>query len=70
MEYDFAEYELNLYLDTHPEDLKALRFFNKVSNKAKELRKLYEEKFGPITASENNSEDSWRWIENPWPWDK
>ena len=70
MEYDFAQYELMLYLDTHPEDVKAIRLHKKVSAKARELKDLYEANFGPILASASLSEDRWNWIDNPWPWDK
>lgn len=68
MEYDFVQYELNLYLDTHPDDIRALKIFKQVSETAKELRKTYEENFGPITAS-GNTANTWQWIESPWPWD-
>lgn len=70
MEYDFAQYELMLYLDTHPEDAKALKLYRKVTQKANELRELYEANFGPITADASMEEERWNWIDNPWPWDK
>lgn len=70
MEYDFAQYELMLYLDTHPEDTKALKLYRKVTEKAKELRELYEAKYGPITADASMEESRWNWIDKPWPWDK
>ncbi|MBQ3226383.1 MAG: spore coat protein CotJB [Clostridia bacterium] len=69
MEYDFVQYDLNLYLDTHPEDQKALKIFESVSEKAAALRKEFEAKFGPVTASQNNSVSEWRWLSAPWPWE-
>ena len=40
------------------------------TEKHKELKKRYEEKFGMIDiCSPNNSNDKWTWIENPWPWE-
>ena len=36
-EYDFAIVELGLYLDTHPEDRKALCLHNRYTKKLKEL---------------------------------
>lgn len=69
MEFDFAEYELMLYLDTHPNDTRAIKLHKKVSDKAKELKAVYEEKYGPITANASNSTESWNWINSPWPWD-
>lgn len=69
MEYDFVQFELNLYLDTHPEDMRALRMHRKAADMAAELRAVYETNFGPITAAQNLSEERWQWIESPWPWD-
>ena len=69
MAYDFMQVELNLYLDTHPCDKKALSEFKKINKKAVELRKEYEQLFGPITTSSVNCEDEWLWINSPWPWE-
>ncbi len=69
MEYDFVQYELNLFLDTHPNDMKALQMFKRVTETSNKLRKMYEANYGPITASSSLSEHSWQWIESPWPWD-
>ena len=68
MEYSFAAYDWNLYLNTHPCDRMALRFFKEMSKKAMELKKQYAEKYGPITASDVNSDQEWTWINEPWPW--
>ena len=45
---DFALYEAVLYLDGHPKNRKALAFYNKHCNIVKELRREYEEKYGPF----------------------
>ncbi len=68
MEYCFAAHEWNLYLDTHPMDRMALEYFRNTSKKAKELKKQYAEKFGPITASDVKDETEWTWVTQPWPW--
>lgn len=68
MEYAFAAYDWNLYLNTHPKDRMALRFFKEMTRKADELKKVYIEKFGPITAADVNSDQEWTWINEPWPW--
>ncbi len=67
-EYGFAAHEWNLYLDTHPTSKMALEYFNKMSKKAKELKKMYIEKYGPITASDVDNKDEWTWVNDPWPW--
>ncbi len=67
--YDFAVVELALYLDTHPNDKKALRNYMAFSEKLKELKKKYEYSFGPLTIEGVNSADRWTWIDGPWPWE-
>ena len=66
--YHFAAYDLNLYLDTHPHDKKALEMFREVTCKAKEAYVAFMKEFGPLTAMDN-TQDEWEWLENPWPWD-
>lgn len=66
--YDFAIVELNLYLDTHPKDRDAHRKLEDYESKSKELREIYEEKYGPIVFR-NSPDNRMKWIKNPWPWD-
>jgi spore coat protein JB len=68
----FAAHELNLYLDTHPEDMNAIRLYNEYNKKANELEMAYERKYGPINLSDNIGLENmpWAWIKNPWPWNK
>ncbi len=68
MEYSFAAHDWNLYLNTHPNDRMALRFFKEMSKKAMELKKIYAEKYGPINVSDVNNDQEWTWINEPWPW--
>ena len=67
--YKFAAYDWNLYLDTHPDDREAIAMFKKMVDKAKQLTKEYEEKYGPLTANASSDSERWSWIDNPWPWD-
>ena len=62
----FAGWELHLYLDTHPCDEKALEMHRKYSERAMELKKEYEECFGPLTHYSGSGLD---WIKDPWPWE-
>ena len=66
--YGFAVHETVLYLDGHPCDKKALEFYRKYSCKLKELKNVYENKYGPLTPF-GNSHDTWKWTEYPWPWE-
>ncbi len=68
MALDFMAIELNLYLNTHPYDQRAMMIFVSTVQQAKMARENYERMYGPITASASNS-FPWPWIENPWPWE-
>ena len=65
---DFAITELALYLDTHPDDEKALCLHRKYCKEAKELKDKYQKVFGPLTI--NFPCNKWRWLEEPWPWER
>ncbi len=65
---EFAIIELALYLDTHPEDQKALCLHNKYCKEVKELKDKYQKVYGPLTI--NYPCNKWRWLEEPWPWER
>ena len=70
MQYRFALIELNLYLDTHPNDRKAIELYNKYSKIAKEMSQKYESMYGPLTLGGSDlNENRWEWINSPWPWE-
>ena len=66
--YEFAINELALYLDTHPDESKALCLHRKYCKEAKELKDKYQKVFGPLTI--NYPCNKWRWLEEPWPWER
>ncbi len=69
MEARFSLLEITLYLDTHPSDREALAAFGDYREKYLVSRREFEKKFGPLTPfSENPSETSWCWVNDPWPW--
>lgn len=68
MALDFMAIELNLYLNTHPCDQRALMIFVNTVQKGKMVRDNYERMYGPLTASSSNS-FPWPWIDSPWPWE-
>lgn len=69
-EVEFAALDFNLYLDTHPEDQKALRDYNIFTQEAMKLRKLYEINYGPLTNfGFSLSQYPWAWVNDPWPWE-
>ena len=66
-EYNFSVIELSLYLNTHPNDEKALYLHKKYSTELKELKEKYQKIYGPLTIYYPSNK--WRWIEGPWPWE-
>lgn len=69
MEYDFALYDLALYLDTHPEDSDTLEIFHQLKNKSEQSTAEYARLFGPLTFKQVNSENYWTWVSDNWPWE-
>lgn len=66
---EFTAVELGLFLDTHPEEPRALADFNVVSEELRRLKETYEQRYGPLlNYGFSPSPQSWRWIEEPWPW--
>ncbi len=66
--YDFAIVELNLYLDTHPNDIEAHKKLEEYEKKSNELREKFESEYGPIIFRDT-PDNRMKWIKNPWPWD-
>lgn len=66
--YKFSIVELALYLDTHPDDEKALCLHREYTKKSKELADKYQRMFGPLTIDYPCRK--WRWLEEPWPWER
>ncbi len=70
MQLDFRIYDLQLYLDTHPCDTRAINEYNETSNKACLMRQNFENLYYPLTVNYNqNKANNWQWIEGPWPWE-
>ena len=64
----FAVVELAEYLDTHNDDKKAICLHTEYSNELRELKDKYQKVYGPLTI--NFPCNKWRWIEEPWPWER
>ena len=65
--FNFAIIELALYLDTHPDDEKALCLHNSYNKTLKDLKDKYQKVYGPLTIFYPCNK--WRWLEEPWPWE-
>ena len=65
--YRFAIIELGLYLDTHPDDEKAISLHNEYARRFKALEEQYQKVYGPLSIMYPCKK--WRWLEEPWPWE-
>lgn len=68
MEYKFYVNDLTLYLDTHPNDRKALALHNEYVEKLNEVTKEFEKMYGPLTVE--TVMESWEWARDLWPWQR
>ena len=66
---DFVIVELNLYLDTHPDDFDAIQQFNDMTEQSMKLKIQYEQEFGPLmNFGRSYSNYPFSWVDTPWPW--
>lgn len=66
---DFTAFDFNLYLDTHPNDQRALADYSRAIHESECVKKIYIANYGPLMAEDNVNQACWRWIEEPWPWE-
>ena len=66
--YQFAVTDIALYLDTHPEDERALCLHREYTRRLKDLRDKYQKVYGSLTIEYPCNK--WRWLEEPWPWER
>ena len=66
----FAAHDLNLYLDTHPQDRDMIELFNQYRVESNKALQQYESQFGPLFVdSEASMNCPWAWNQSPWPWE-
>ncbi|TYO96152.1 spore coat protein CotJB [Desulfallas thermosapovorans] len=67
----FVATELNLFLDTHPDDQQALAMFNQVHKDLLQAVRNYEQVYGPLLSFgySPNVQNYWKWVDSPWPWE-
>lgn len=68
--YNFAAYDMLLFLDTHPEDKKAFMIFKELVEKLKKKKCEYESEYGPLEAYNAANFNTFKWLDSPWPWEK
>lgn len=65
----FCVVDMQLYLDTHPEDKEAFEYFEEVVEMYEKAVKKFEENFGPLTAKSSVMHGKWTWSDMPLPWE-
>ena len=70
MELSFAINDLNLYLDLNPKDRSMLEKFNKLVEISCQKELEYVKNYGALEVIDNDSNSSFEWIKNPWPWER
>ncbi len=68
MELSFAINDLNLYLDLHPQDESMLRKFRDLVEESCQKEMEFVKMFGPLELVDSDTGNSFKWIEDPWPW--
>lgn len=66
---EFSALEFQLYLNTHPNDQRALAEFSNLVCEVKRVQNVYNAAYGPLMAADNTDLSCWRWALDPWPWD-
>ena len=66
--YCFAAHDLNLYLDTHPNDRDMINLFKELSADSKMAIDEYEKKYGSLFV-DSSVTYPWAWNKSPWPWE-
>lgn len=72
MMLQFIAVELNLFLDTHPGDERALEDFRCISQELLEAKSEYEAQYEPLLnfgLGYPSDPNCFTWVNDPWPWE-
>ena len=65
----FAMDDVLLYLDTHPTDQQALKYYHYVAGLRKEALETWQTQYGPLLVDSVKNTDRWTWVTEKWPWE-
>ena len=66
--YSFAINDMNLYLDVHPDDRRALALLKELIMEEDKAKKEYIMSYGPLKVCDTKG-DKFSWIDGPWSWE-
>ncbi len=69
MQYDFAIYDLVLYLDTHPNDTDSIKMYMDLKKQCKQFTDEYVRQCGPLNNKQVTDDNYFNWVSTPWPWE-
>ena len=65
---DFMAVDLQLFLNTHPDNTEALRIYNEIVACGQKAHERYEAEYGPLVTFRSKGWPDWAWKNEPWPW--
>lgn len=65
----FACIDLNIYMDTHPDDEAAKRDYLCYAEKLQSMIDRYAAQYGPLMNFGETPTEAGSWVFQPWPWD-
>jgi len=68
MKVDFALLDLKLFLNTHPSCPNALGHFHNLTKESTQLKKDFENRFGPLSGTSDTNDTRFDWVDTLWPW--
>lgn len=69
MALNFIIKELQLYLDTHPDDSEALELLKDTIHLERDAHKVFARMCGPVKITDLKDAESYSWVSDPWPWE-
>lgn len=66
---NFAAVEVQLFLDTHPNNATALEMLRKYKATQAALTAEFTRLYGPLSPSDIFGDTSFEWVNGPWPWE-
>ena len=66
---NFVLVDLTLYLDTHPHDQEAMKYFNHYARVEQQLKAEFSSKYYPLNATLSSDTKEWSWVLAPMPWE-